>query len=251
METLSLLVTYSRYSRKTISVSQFITASSSSHFQSSLQLLASIFDHESDPIITYVDLGLRQSEISQIKREFPGVEIVSFPFDSYPTWFNVAEDAGKFAWKPTSISLFHHDSARIVVWLDAGCKLTGNLRLVSDIAAKNGVFILPANCSVRSLTHPESIKTLQFEDSGHLPMLSAAFIALDLSNRDTSEILKTWVHNSQLRVVIAPKDSSWINHRYDQSLLSMIIHKSKDQHNFNYRRLPSRFFNFLIHQDVE
>jgi hypothetical protein len=248
---LSLLQTFCRYFKGKEKISQFITASSSSHFQSSLQLLTSIFHHEVDPVVTYVDLGLRRSEILQIKTKFPNVEIVSFPFESFPVWFNMAEDAGKFAWKANSIDLFHHDSAEIIVWLDAGCKLTGKLRLVKSIAAKNGFFILPANGSVGSLTHPDSVKSLQFENSAHLSMLSAAFIALDLSNRSTSGILNAWVAISNVREIIAPPDSNWFNHRYDQSIVSMLIHKNEDPHITNYRKLPSRFFGFLIHQDVE
>lgn len=250
-ETLSLLLTYIRYSRNANKVSQFITASTSSHFQSSLQLLSSILKHETNPIITYVNLGLLPSEISHIRIEFPSVEIVSFPFESHPIWFNMAEDAGKFAWKPNSIKLFHHDFSRIVVWMDAGCKLTSRISLVRSIAKANGLFILPANCSVGSLTHPNSIKALRFEDSVNLPMFSAAFIALDLEHPRINEIFNSWVENTKTLQIIAPTGSNWSNHRYDQSLISMLIHKKEELHSTSYRKLPSRFFGFLIHQDVE
>ena len=251
LETLSVLTTFVRYSKYPNKVPHFITASTSSHFQSSLQLLTSIFEHETNPIITYVDLGLLPSEISDIRIAFPSVEIVSFPFESYPIWFSLEENAGQFAWKPNLIQLFHKDFSKIVFWMDAGCKLTGNTSLVRKIATANGLFILPSNCSIQALTHPNSIKALQFEESVKLPMFSAAFMALDLENPITNEVLNSWVKNSNVHEIIAPIGSNWSNHRYDQSLISMLIHKNEELHSTSYRKLPSRFFGFLIHQDVE
>ena len=251
METLTLLQTNMRFSLSSQKVMRFVTASDSSHFQSSLQLLSSIFEHERNPAITYVDLGLSLTEKSQIRVEFPTVEIEVFPFASYPVWFDMADNAGQFAWKANSIQLSHRDFSGIVVWMDAGCKLTRSMSLVNKITVTNGLFILPANCSIQALTHPNSIKALKFEDSVNLPMFSAAFIAFDIENPITNKILESWVSSSNIKAIIAPSDSSPLNHRYDQSLISMLIHKNEQPNYRSYRKLRSKHFGFLIHQDVE
>jgi hypothetical protein len=161
------------------------------------------------------------------------------------------DNAGQYAWKAISIKLFHRDIPGIVVWLDAGCKITRDISLVRSITSAKGIFILPANCSVGDLTHPSSIKALQFEDSVNLPMFSAAFIAFNLSLVESNEILDSWVSFSKMKEIIAPIGSNRSNHRFDQSLISMLIHKNKKLNYFSYGKISSRFFGFLVHQDVE
>jgi hypothetical protein len=119
----------------------------------------------------------------------------------------------------------------------------------------NGIFVMEASSSIGQFTHPETLEKLEITGSLQLSQFSAAAIGFSGQNIEAKEILENWFICSSDKSIIAPEGSSRLNHRQDQSILTLIILQNSSI-NWNIRKQISRnndiaFYNVLIHQDVE
>ena len=110
-----------------------VTGADSSHEKSLVQLLRSVEKHEPDLTVIVYDLGLTRNLKDQLIRDFKRVQLRTFKFDRYPTYFDIKINAGEYAWKPVIVHEVLNEFKCSVCWMDAGNLITGPLFYIKRI----------------------------------------------------------------------------------------------------------------------
>ena len=80
--------------------------------------------------------------------------------------------------------------------------------------------------------------------------VSAAFLVFNLRSAWALKILNLWSDLAQVREVISPEGANKSNHRFDQSILSLLLVMLRAKH-FRVVSWPQWLLGFKIHQDVD
>jgi len=246
-----ILILFFGFKKNIKSKFTILTGSDSTHFNSLVNLLKTLEIYESESEIKIIDLGMSKEEINFIENNF-NFKISSFNFDNYPEFVNKRDEfekLGSYAWKPISIyneySLYDKD----VIWLDAGCLISKNLKLIKSIILKNGFYSPESSDDIQKWTHPKTLQALNV-DSQLLKKrnFSGGIVGFAKKNYKSKALLRNWYENSLKHKIISPVGSSRLNHRQDQAILSVLVH----QHNFS-KLTPRghRIFGILRHKDNE
>jgi hypothetical protein len=228
---------------------QIVTGADSSHFLALANLLHSIDTFEPHIHVTIWDLGLSSTERLDIETKFPRFIFKDFPYGSVPSYFNIAVDAGQYAWKPVAIENSKNDLYPLILWLDAGNLLKSDLSLVGGIISKQGFFSPYSSGKIKDWTHPKTLSFLQADEAiSEGPNCNGAIVGFDCENPLALALLASWVSCALNKDCIAPKGSNRDNHRQDQAALSVLA----EQHNLNdrgFERELRKPLGILIHQD--
>lgn len=229
---------------------RIVTGADSTHFRSLLQLLQSLKAHESRSSVVAYDLGLsddERMELGSAVSAMPGWEIVRFPFEEYPPYFNIHESAGSYAWKPVIVEReLSRTSERYLLWLDAGDMALKTLRGVRRAIQTCGVWSPSSSGTIGEWTHVATVeKFAASERSLARPSLASGIVGFDTESHKARLIAHFWSLAAQNRDWIAPPGSDRSNHRQDQSVLSLIVAS------LGIRPFPTRTLEIAIHQDAD
>ncbi|MEI6067816.1 MAG: DUF1647 domain-containing protein [Methylococcaceae bacterium] len=228
-----------------------VTAASSNHFKSMLQLINSIklLEKGKFELVAY-DLGLKKDEKDFFNKINPNISLKEFDYSNYPSFFNIEINAGAFAWKPTIIYYEYNLLKKndYILWLDAGCFLTKSLFLVKTVLWLDGLYCTFSGNIIKNFTHVKTLETIGKEEINTLKMFQASTIGLKVGSKENDALINSWYRNSCQESIISPKGSNLSNHRYDQSLLSIQIYKS-------YNTLKRPFLSYQtneiqLHKDI-
>ena len=228
---------------------KIITASDTSHYLSLRQLLDSIVKYEKDLKVIVYDLGLSDFEVSQIKNEYKTIELKKFEFNNYPKYFLLSEqDKGAYAWKPAIIyEEFIKDDSHLI-WMDAGNLVTKPLKLLKKIIINYGFFSPLSSEDIKKWTHIQTLKNYNFPDSMLSKRnLNAALIGFK-SSQENNSFVTEWKELAFQKDFILPDGANRDNHRWDQSLLTLIYYKKYMR---KYLAKTNNIFGIKIHQDVD
>jgi len=216
---------------------KIVTATSSNHFKSSVQFLKSIINFKCE--IVYYDIGLTNAEAIEIQKLFSTIIYKKFNFTQYPPHVRLeAPCAGAYAWKPIIISLESHFSG-ILIWCDSGNIVT-SLDFLPFIQQHN-VYTPVSNGSILKWTHKDCLKIAPQHFNKN--MRNAAFVGFNLKNEKTKEFIAKWKCYALLQNIIIPHGSNLKNHRFDQSILSILFYE------YNIKEI-NNYIGFTIHNDV-
>lgn len=228
-----------------------LTGSDSTHFNSLVNLLKSLIEYENNSQIKVINLGMNTREIQYLEENF-NIEIAEFDFDNNPSFLKERDEfnkLGSYAWKPISIYKEFIESTKNIIWLDAGCLITRNLKLLKSIIKKNGFYSPQSSDTIIRWTHPQTLKALDTNEKVYTKRnVSGGIVGFAINSEKMKDLLLDWNEFSLRKEVIAPKGSNRLNHRQDQAILSVLIH----QHGVS--RLTPRthkIFGILRHQDNE
>ena len=235
---------------------RIVTAFDSTHFLSGIQLLESLFEfgHGAETIV--YNLGLTDSESEEIQSRFPQMDFRVFPFNNYPSHFNVKKNAGQYAWKPVIIASLLEEGADHVIWLDAGDKLISNLDNFNKLVDKYGFFSVPTSNTILELTHVQSIELLEVDTVFCAQLqLSAAFIGFSMKDIEARKLLADWAAYAINESVIAPSGSDRSNHRQDQSIFNLLVARNDYLRNSAKQIIAKKYkpkhHGILTHQDLD
>eukprot|EP00041_Stephanoeca_diplocostata_P017922 m.370502 g.370502 ORF g.370502 m.370502 type:complete len:458 (+) comp20860_c0_seq3:33-1406(+) len=100
-----------------------VTAASANHVCPLLSLLHSISVQlaQTETLVIIYDLNpkppyMRSEDLSKV---YPNILVRRFPYEDYPSWFDVTVDAGQYAWKPVIIKTVV-DEFGAALWVDSG-----------------------------------------------------------------------------------------------------------------------------------
>jgi hypothetical protein len=226
-----------------------ITGSDASHFYSMLQLVNSvrITNNTRTKIICY-DLGLSDSQLEKFTEIFPDILLKKFNYSLYPEYYNIKVNAGEYAWKSAIIKDEYNQISpnNFILWLDAGCFVIKKLNIIKLNLILFDFVSPPSRGSIVELTHENTIAKIGLKQYVHMPMLNGGVIGFKRTNKNIS-FINDWYNFCSQKDIIAPVGSSRLNHRQDQSVLSLLFYKYYKMI-FLKRILTSN--EILMHKDI-
>ncbi len=244
-----VLITYIKSFFLNLKKSKFIyvTAVDFDYFEPCIRLIDNLNKYDGKSKIVVYDIGLSKNQYTQIK-EMPNVESHKFIFDNYPQFMSVKElpdnKLGNYSWKAPIVYEVIQNYDENIIWLDTACLINKKIKLIKLLTIVNGCFFVKATGNINQWTHP---KTLDLMDADHLKKYSCVMsgvIGINTKKEKIKILFKEWMNYSLDENCIAPIGSSRLNHRQDQSLLQVLVHK----YNYGKYVLNHQFFEIKINQ---
>lgn len=224
-----------------------VSGADSSHFKSLVQLIKSVIHYEPWSKLMIYDLGLIKAESDFIRTNFPQVLLRVFDYSKYPSYFNIKIKAGRFAWKPVIVHEVLNEFQKIVVWLDAGCLITQPLYQIRNVIKKHGFYSPISGGTIKEWTHPQTLEYMKVpEEMFNNRNLAGTVVAVNFNYPDALKLVKLWEEYASIEECIAPRGATKQNHRYDQSILTILAYRLGLT-----EKTPNRRLGFKIHQDID
>ena len=227
LSTAHTLVKYKKIFKKDLVL---VTGSDEVFADSLFQLLENVSSQQDIKAIVVYDLGMNQQQVDKLKNNFQEIVYRKFEFVNYPSFFKERDEYGKlgaYAWKPAIIWDVINEFKCQVVWLDTGNMINSRFKYVRIVLSYIGFFSPISAGRVRHYTFPSTLEELNFPNKYlNKRMLTGGFSCFDWENVESRELLKKWQILSLNKSLILPIGSSPRNHKWDQSLLTVLIYKS-------------------------
>lgn len=193
-----------------------VTGASSAFFRSLQQLLLSLQRWGYGRCVVY-DLGLDPRQRRELRARFGWTELRSLP-DGPPH----LRELGNYAWKPTVIEQVLSQGQEPIFWLDSACVVVGRLDPVEEHLARHGLWVPRAGRGpLREMTHPATLDALQVEPEIQNARFRAGGVAAFAP--EMLPLVGQWRELAYRPDILAPPGSHRGNHRFDQTLLTVLI----------------------------
>ena len=228
----------------------FVTGSDSNFANSLFQLLDNINSQIQIKDVIVYDLGMTNDQVQNLKRNYREIKYRKFNFSEYPSFFKERDDYGKlgaYAWKPSIIWDVFNEYKCQVVWLDTGNLINNKFKYVRIVLSNLGFFSPISAGRVKDYTHNSTLKNLDIlKKDEQKRMLTGGFACFDWESKSSKELLYEWKESSLSKGLIIPEGSNPNNHKWDQSLLTVLVYKSKQ-----YLYLPKikKIFGIKVNQN--
>lgn len=219
-----------------------VTAASSNHFKSCVQFLRSV------PLIfktTFYDIGLTDQESQYIKQNF-NINYRKFDFSKYPEFVNLnSQDAGAYAWKPIIVSEMYNECNGILLWCDSGNILNNEIFKLANIITLYKIYTPVSSGTVERWTHSGCLKNMNVpSEMLSLPLRNAACVGFLCNDIYVKQFVDEWKESALFKENSLPEGANRNNHRWDQSILSILYYK------YNIQRID-QYIGFTIHNDID
>lgn len=246
LKNIRIILSFSSQDKITI-----VSASDNTHQRSLRNLLESVTEFEPNAGIIVYDLGMDHIYLENLRLTFPQVDFKKFPYEEYPSYYDIKVDAGCYAWKPAILER-NLSTDGVVIWFDAGNLITGRLTFLRKCISRFGFYSPYSIGTIEGWTAKETLRNLHV-NIGMLNKknLSANVIAFNAQNEAAVGVIQAWVNAAKEKEIIAPEGSSRENHRQDQSVLTIVAYQLKMVPYKSLGEFPRRVFKILVHQDAE
>lgn len=196
-------------------------------------LINSIWRYEPNARLIIWDLGLEKhqlAEIQQIITKFRGGVVIRYPENILPEFYSMQ----RFNYAFKSYCIFHSlpmIKTKYAMWLDAGCGIRGKLQAERNIISLYGYYSPYSGTTVGQLTYNSVLDNFLDWKTKYSAkeMLSGGVQGWDMNNNEAIALLSEWYNLGRMEDNIAPKGANLHNHRYDQSLLSLVYYSRYKQ----------------------
>ncbi|KAI8338598.1 hypothetical protein BC941DRAFT_423320 [Chlamydoabsidia padenii] len=237
-----------------------VTASSANHlcslenFLYSLHALRAHIEPEAFPRVVVYNIGMNRTQLpvlDQLASHGLIDDIELFDYFSYPRFWDVAINAGEYAWKTGIVNEARIKYGGTLVWLDAGNVVTADFLLhIPSIIQQQGGFWSPrSSYTMGRWTHQGMYDYYGANARTYARKINCngAAIGFDTTNKTiVDDIIIPWYHCGLDKNCIAPPGSSRKNHRQDQAVLTFLAYKN----GHGCSVAPGRFHHLQIHRDV-
>jgi hypothetical protein len=214
-----------------------------SHATPLLNLLFSLDRYEPATRVIVYDLGLAPDTLDLLRRQRRTV--VEFRYQDYPPHIRF-DLIRNYAWKPALVRDAMRREGLPLLYLDAGDLLHAPLARIRHELATTGFYSPVSSDDVKRWTHPGTLAAMQVE-----PEL------LELRNRNGAVVgfgagdvarglLEDWYEAAMRPEVIVPSGSSHENHRFDQSVLTILSLRASRRHGLT---LADDLLDVSVHND--
>ena len=232
-----------------------LTAASESHVASLHQLLSSIEEFIPRCNVTVYDLGISPISRSNIESQFTKMKFENYNFANLNYFEQMSFLNGCFVWKPKIIKMGITKSSKYLIWMDAGNLVQGNLKSICLLSKILKIVGFTTHESISDLTHPSSLRKLgvlnEIEQSRQVSAAGIVFYRC----RFARFFVDQWVNLAIDKDVICPDGADRNNHRFDQSIFSVLINTDKIRRNallgLTKLGFNNEFFGFKVHQDID
>ena len=206
---------------------RLVTAANATFHRCLLQLLLSLerSGQSKDLQVTVFDLGMTRPQRQQVVDRFAWVRLLDADLQAGPAHLR---QLSSFAWKPTLIARVLEESDAPLLWLDSACVVTGSFEPIWRHLRKNGVWSPYGGGSRMDFrTHPGMLDYLGAgEPERGARFRSACSCAFDPAHPAALEVVRQWRELAWNPEVLLPEGCCNANHRYDQSLLTVLLTRS-------------------------
>lgn len=210
-----------------------VSGADSKYFAALRNLVGSVHYWMPETAIIIFDLGLKQAELAEAAR-WDNCEVRWASLGPPITALVDGRSARRphirklrvYAWKPVAIvaAMELHDR---VLWVDAGSDLRGPIGPIEEILGRDGYFLVKGqDLDMTAKLHGGCLRRLSLrrEDFRGKPSFGASTQGYVKGSRAAKEILFPTYSAACDARCIAPLGSGLWNHRYDQSILSLIAY---------------------------
>jgi hypothetical protein len=205
-----------------------ITAADKTYFQPLKRLITSLSRYEKDDdsdIIIY-DLGLSQDQVESINSEYPKITIKKKDFKKAIPWCDIRTNAGFYAWKPFLVYETLLETKNDILWLDSSVIVNRKLWRIRARLLKQGFYASRwPGFNIKDRTANSTIEILEAGNEANLPMTVAAVVGFSARNALSNKLLHEWATLSADPNVNNPPFVTTANHKGDQSILSILVHR--------------------------
>lgn len=175
--------------------------------------------------VTVFDLGMTRLQRQQLVARFGWIRLLDSHLNEGPEHLR---QLASFAWKPTLLARILEESDAPLLWLDSACVVTGSLDPIWRHLSQHGVWSPYGGGSRMDFrTHPGMLDYLKAgEPERSARFRSACSCAFDPSNPAALEVARRWRELAWDPQALLPAGCSNANHRYDQSLLTVLLVRS-------------------------
>ncbi|KAG2220185.1 hypothetical protein INT45_005358 [Circinella minor] len=235
-----------------------VTASSANHLCSLENFLYSLDELrdqvESFPRIVVYNIGMNRTQLPVLDQLVDNGlidDLHTFDYFKYPRFWDVAINAGEYAWKTGIVAEAAEKYDGVLVWLDAGNMVTADfLTNAPNLVKDHGGFWSPrSSYRMSRWTHPGMLDYFgeSMDEYGKYANCNGAAVGFDVANATIkANIVDEWLECGLRKRCIAPPGSSRLNHRQDQAVLTYLAYKN----GFKCTRNPSKYYGLQIHRDV-
>ncbi len=206
---------------------RLVTAANAEYYRCVLQLLVSLqrTQQHHDLQVTVFDLGLTRPQRQQLQARFGWIRLLDSDLSQGPEHLR---QLSSFAWKPTLIARILEESHTPLLWLDSACVVTGSLEPIWRHLRQHGLWSPYGGGSRMDYrTHPGMLDRLSASEPERAARFrSACTCAFDPSNPVTLQTVRSWRELAWDPQVLLPDGCRNANHRYDQSLLTILLNRS-------------------------
>ena len=225
----------------------YITAVDFDYFEPCLRLIDNLNKYDGKSKIVVYDIGLSENQNVQI-REKPNVEYRKFIFNDYPQFMSAKElpdnKLGNYSWKAPIVYEVIQEYGQNIIWLDTACLINKKIKLIKLLTIINGCFFVKATGNIYQWTHPDTLNLMNAEHLKNYSCVMSGVIGINTKKEKIKTLFKEWMNYSLDEKCISPTGSSRLNHRQDQSLLQVLVHK----HRYGKYVLNHKFFDIKINQ---
>ncbi len=227
-----------------------VTGSDSMFAETLFQLLANLESKKFHESLIVYDLGMNNEQIQYIKSEHPSVTIEEFKFESYPDFISKRDThgtLGAYAWKPNIVYETLKKYKKKVIWLDSANLINWRFIFVL-IVLTNKKFFSPISAgNISDYTFKDTIEEIDYpRNKLNKRNLTGGFNGFDWNDENSRKIAEMWRDLSNKEELILPKKSTKFNHRWDQSILTLLIYKYNF---FGYLPKIKKIFGIKVNQN--
>ncbi len=173
--------------------------------------------------MTAGDLGLSATTRARLAAEFPWCQWVEFEFSAHPPHVAQLEN---YAWKPLLIDQVFQAGESDVLWLDSASLIHGSLEPVRVQLASSGFYTLCNQATIRECTDARVLATLDVAPAAQdAAMLAGGVVGFSRTSAVAQAALGEWKKFALRPEAVAPPPPRHRRHRFDQSLLSIILQR--------------------------
>jgi hypothetical protein len=205
----------------------FVTAAEKNYFNQLILLINSYYKHINNQFIVY-DIGLDKKQSRYLEDNHKNIILKKFQFDQYPKFLGEYVDGklGNYAWKPVIIDEVLKQSKSKVVWLDAGNLITRKIRFLKIALTTYRIIVPSSSNTIKDWTHPKTIEYIGIQNNIlNKKNFASGLVGFDHNFKEARNISELWSELSQIQECISPKESSRLNHRQDQAVLTLLLYK--------------------------
>lgn len=225
----------------------YITAADEQYSEPCIRLINNLINLDDTNEIVVIDLGLNENTLEKFKN-IQRVNIEKFRFNNYPKFVSLKKlpdnKLGNYSWKAIAIEQIMQSRKTNIIWIDSACIFNKKLNKIKKFIHLNGVFFVKATGKIKDWTHSDTIKITSGQKFLNNNCVMSGIVGIKYENSFARNLILEWSRLSQNEDCIAPKGSSRLNHRQDQSILQILVYK----YNFGMYVLSHKQFDIKINQ---
>ena len=134
-----------------------------------------------------------------------------------------------------------------VIWLDSANLINSKFIFVLIVLSYKKFFSPISSDKVKDYTYIDTLEAIKYpKNKLQKRNLTGRFNAFDWNDGNSMEIATKWKDYSNIKEIILPENSTKLNHRHDQSLLTLLIYKSNY---FGYLPKIKKIFGIKVNQN--